>query len=451
MAEIEQKTRLSRAKSSWLESHSSDWVSQGLIDESSRTRILDSYQIEPAERRGLLALMLLGALMFGIGVLLLIGYNWARLPVPGKIAIIMSSVAVAFAASAVAFAKRHRVAGETIAFIGVFLFGNAIWLIAQVLHIRGNFSDAFMWWAIGALVAAWLVRSRVIGAGSAVLVLIWVVAAGFTFDRPVLSFVAVWMAALAVVYRLESQLMLVPAALSPIAWVCCVPSQTQPVYVSVGVAALASCAFYGVGACHRSSNRLGRVWQFTALAALVASLVPLLTTGFHKIEYQRQVTWASLIVALPLLLTAIFIGVRWARGPIDLEARGPRRSLADAVVLTTALVVSVWLGLLASGFATDSGWVYGSTFGFSLLALGLSISFIRKALDSDSALDLTFGVLFALAFLLVRWASLIDSMLWSGVMLLVASAGFFAIARLWGGRTRRHPRVLAPVPTGVAR
>ena len=107
--------------------------------------------------------MLLGALMFGIGVLLLIGYNWARLPVNGKIAIIMSSVALAFGGSAVTYARQHRLAGEILAFIGVLLYGNAIWLIAQVLHIRGNFPDAFMWWAIGALVCAWLVRSRVIG------------------------------------------------------------------------------------------------------------------------------------------------------------------------------------------------------------------------------------------------------------------------------------------------
>jgi hypothetical protein len=60
-------------------------------------------------------------------------------------------------------------------------------------------------------------------------------------------------------------------------------------------------------------------------------------------------------------------------------------------------------------------------------------------------------VLFALAFLLVRWASLVDSMLWSGVMLLVASAGFFGIARLWGGRNRRHPPALTPAPTGAIR
>jgi hypothetical protein len=61
------------------------------------------------------------------------------------------------------------------------------------------------------------------------------------------------------------------------------------------------------------------------------------------------------------------------------------------------------------------------------------------------------GVLFAVVFLLVRWLSLIDSMLWSGLMLLVASAGFFAIAKLWGGRTRRPPSRLEPGAIGASR
>ena len=76
----------------------------------------------------------------------------------------------------------------------------------------------------------------------------------------------------------------------------------------------------------------------------------------------------------------------------------------------------------------------------------LSTSFIHKALGSDSASDLTFGVCFGLAFLLVRWGSLIDSMLWSGVMLLAASGGFFAIARLWRYRDAALPARASPVP-----
>jgi uncharacterized membrane protein len=442
-------TPLSRARSAWLEDQSAEWLRQGLVDAETRDRILGSYEVQSAERRALLALVLLGALMFGIGVLLLIGYNWARLPVNGKIAIIIGSVTLAFAASAVTFARHHRLAGETLAFIGVLLFGNAIWLIAQVLHIRGNFSDAFMWWAIGAIACAWLVRSRAIGAGAAVLVLIWVLAAGHTFDRSLLSFAAIWAATMVVVYQLESPVMLAPAALSAVVWVCWVPDRIQPAIVSVGAAALTSCALYAIGRWHRESNRLGRAWQVTGLATLVIAFVPLLVTDFHKSGNPRVVTWASLVVVLPALLSAGSLGLRWSkREHSDADARSWQ---VDTAILATGAVLTVWLGLLAAGFGADARWVYAATLGFSLLALGLSVSFIHKALGSDNAIDLVFGVFFALAFLLVRWASLIDSMLWSGVMLLVASGGFFAVARLWQGRDRLRPSALSSAPTGAVR
>ena len=228
MTELAARKRLSRSKSSWLDAQSSAWVSEGLIDEAGRNRILQSYEVESAERRSLLALMLLGALMFGIGVLLLIGYNWDRVPVNGKLAIIMGSVALAFGLAAFAFARRHRMAGETLAFTGVLLYGNAIWLIAQVLHIRGNFPDAFMWWSIGALVSAWLVRSQIIGVGAALLVFIWIgSAASQAFDRPTVSFIAIAGAAMVLTW-LKSRLMLAFAAVASMAWVCSLRNGCSP-------------------------------------------------------------------------------------------------------------------------------------------------------------------------------------------------------------------------------
>ena len=454
MTEIESRKRLSRSKSSWLEAHSSEWVTDGLIDETSRARILQSYEVESAERRSLLALMLLGALMFGIGVLLLIGYNWARVPVNGKVAIIMGSVALAFAASAVAFARRHRMTGETLAFIGVLLYGNAIWLIAQVLHIRGHFPDAFMWWAIGALTCAWLVRSRVIGIGAALLVCVWVgSAAGQSFDRPAVSFVAIWVATMVLAYEQKSRLTLAFAAVAAIALVCWVPERAQTGVVSIGVGALMGCGYYAIGAWHRATNPMGRAWEITGLVALVVFLVPLLMMDFHYRDnrYLHPVTWRSLVVILPWLLAASSLALRpVTRAPWDSGARVGRPLPGDLAVLATGATIAVWLGLQAAGVPGDAGWKYAATLAFSILALMLSASFIHKALGADNASDLTLGVCFGLAFVLVRWGSLIDSMLWSGVMLLAASGAFFAIARMWRYRERRAPLTASPVPTGAA-
>lgn len=445
-------TPLSRARAAWLEGQTAEWLRRGLVDADTRDRILASYEVRSAEHRGLLALVLLGALMFGIGVLLVIGYNWDRIPVNGKIAIIMASVALAFAASSVTFARQHRLAGETLAFIGVLLYGNAIWLIAQVLHIRGHFPDAFMWWAIGALACVWLVRSRVIGVAAALLVFVWIgVAAGQIFERPAISFVLVLAATMALAYKQQSQLMLGAAAAASIAWACWLPGWAQPGVISVGAAALMGCAFYAIGAWHRASDPMGRAWQVTGLVTLVALFVPLLVTDFHSDAHRRAVTWRAIVVIVPsLLLAGTLLLRRVVNGRPGTAHTRPRLSPGDLMIFGAALTLASWLAFLGRGVVTDPVWVYASTLAFSLLALGFSVSSIRTALEFDRASDLTFGVLFALVFLLVRWASLIDSMLWSGVMLLAASGGFFAVARLWQGRDRRQPSTVLPAAAGAA-
>jgi uncharacterized membrane protein len=436
----------------WLDAHSSEWVNEGLVDEASRARILQSYEVESSERRSLLALMFLGALMFGIGVLLLIGYNWDRLPVNGKIAIILSSVGMAFGASAAAFARQHRTIGETLAFIGVLLYGNAIWLIAQVLHIRGHFPDAFMWWAIGALVCAWLVRSRVIGIGAAVLVLIWVgSAASQIFDRPAVSFIVIWVATMFVAYEQKSRIAQSIAAVAAIAWACWVPELVRPSLVSLGAAPLMGCAYYAVSAWHRPTQPMGRAWEITGLVALVVFMVPLLMTDFHDTDGRYVVSWRSLVVILPSLVAVASLAARWVTGArMELHPASARSLPADLAVLATAASLAVWLGLQAAGLSGGPMWKYAATLTFSILALMLSTALMHKALRFDRASDLTFGVCFGLAFLLVRWGSLIDSMLWSGVMLLAAGGAFFAIARLWRYRDRRPPPGASPIPAGAA-
>ena len=333
-------TSLSRARSAWLEDQSAAWLRQGLVDADTRDRILASYEVQSAERRGLLALMLLGALMFGIGVLLLIGYNWDRLPVNGKIAIIMSSVALAFAGSAVTYARQHRLAGEILAFIGVLLYGNAIWLIAQVLHIRGNFPDAFMWWAIGALVCAWLVRSRVIGVAAAVLVFVWIgVAADQVVGRPGVSFVAVLAATLALAYAQKSRVMLAAAAVSLMTWACWLPAWVQPDVISVGAAALTGCAFYGIGAWHQRPDPMGRAWQVAGLVTLVVLFVPLLITDFHNDAHRRAVTWRALVVMVPSLLVAASLLLRGS----SVHARR-RSSPGDLMIVATTVILAIVAG-----------------------------------------------------------------------------------------------------------
>jgi hypothetical protein len=89
-------------------------------------------------------------------------------------------------------------------------------------------------------------------------------------------------------------------------------------------------------------------------------------------------------------------------------------------------------GLLREGtIAARAG-----TVAFSVLAVVMGLTLIRTALRSHRQVDLVFGVLFALAFLVVRWLSVIENMLWSGAFLIVTGGGFLLLARLWRARGR---------------
>src|SRR5690242_14129606 len=108
MSEQPRRPTLSRRTFDWLQAESRNWVNDGMLDEPSRQRILSRYDTDSLPHRGTMALTLIAVLMCGIGVLLVIGYNWDRITAAVKVAMIMASVGAAFGGAAFAYGrKRH--------------------------------------------------------------------------------------------------------------------------------------------------------------------------------------------------------------------------------------------------------------------------------------------------------------------------------------------------------
>ena len=417
--------RLSRHTMSWLEAESSRWVGDGLVDESARTRILATYDAGTAPHRGMMALVLMAVLMCGFGVLLVIGYNWQRIPPAVKIAMILASVATAFGGSAVAYGRRRHTVGEVLAFAGTLLFGNGIWLTAQVLHIQGHYPDAFLWFALGSLACAWLVRSRAVGIGAGVLMAAWIAAEATFFPHPIYRFLVLWPAALWVAYQLRSPVMLRILAMSGALWV--LVSTARPTHAAElsGAAALAGSALYAASRWH--DGPLSGAWRTSGLVVLLLAFIPLML-GDWRSHFSPDVDIVTAAITIAVAVAALSIVVR----------------LADAVdwsVLTIGAVTAAWTGALWLNLFADAEWpVTAGKVMFSGLALVMAVSLIRAAFGSNRTSDLVFGVLFALAVLLVRWASVLGNLLWSGLFLLLAGGGFLFVARLW---LRRDQRAIA--------
>jgi hypothetical protein len=417
-------TRVPHAQLAWLEEQASRWHAEGVIDATTRTRILEQYDAESFEGRSLSALTIVAVLICAIGLLLLIGYNWHRLPASAKVAMIMAAVAAAFGGSAAAYGVGRRRLGETLAFAGTLIFGNAIWLIAQVLHISGRFPDGFLWFGIGALAVAALVRSRWVGTAAAVLVTVWVIAEGLEQEDPPLLFAAIWPATLALGYVLASPALVGVAAVALVPWVVIAGNGFDSI-AGTGAMLLAGCALRSVASWHPERSPLARAWQVSGLLAQLVILIPLMIEEMHR-DIARE---AARFELLPAAVVAILAAAA-------LASAYRARTLSQWTNVGVAAGTVAWI-LLAGGRLVTP---LASTLLFSALALGVGVASIRTALGTGRTGDLVFGVLFTMAFLIVRWVSLVDDMLVSGLLLLATGAGLLFLSRLWRGRDRTRGR-----------
>ncbi|HEX6973851.1 MAG TPA: DUF2157 domain-containing protein [Vicinamibacterales bacterium] len=419
------RRQVSARQRAWLERESQQWQSEGTIDAAARAAILSRYTAESDERRGLIAVVLLAVGMCSVGLLLLIGYNWDVIPRTAKLAIVIGAVAAAFGGSALAYAREKRGVAETLAFFGTLLLGNAIWLVSQVLHIQGRYPDAFLWWALGTLACATLVRSQWIGSLAGLLLFAWIATEGELSGGPDAEFFVLWPVAIAAAYSLRSSLMVrILAPQAAFAAFFSLMDESHSAFWQGGIM-LIGAALYSVGRWHRSDERMGAAWQGSGLLVLLLMSIPLMFVEIHMSIAARGADPAAVAVALCAAVVAGSAAWRAAR------------TAADTGVLITTAAVTVWTLASWSGwFGTAAGFAMAGTVLFSILALVMAVALIRTALLSSSVTDLGAGLSFGIVFLIVRWTSVIQNMLWSGLLMVAAGAGLLLVARLWRSRQR---------------
>ena len=141
----------------WLNGELTCWHALGLVSSDQVARILELYGTpeDAAERRGgaVFTLTSLAALLVGLAVLLLVGYNWESMPAAVKLAVIFVVLAghACPAGSSCAIGCGTPTASEVAFFLACLFYGAAIWLVGQIFHINAGDADGFWWWAVGVL------------------------------------------------------------------------------------------------------------------------------------------------------------------------------------------------------------------------------------------------------------------------------------------------------------
>jgi uncharacterized membrane protein len=430
------KRPLSSRRFEWLRAESERWSAAGVITPEQARGILDRYEPGSFGRHAApFAIWALAILMAAVGLLLVIGYNWDQMPRIAKATLVFGAVAGAFAGSMFAYSRQHPRAGELLGFLGVLLYGNAIWLLAQVYHISGHYPDGMMWWMLGALLTAHLLESPLITGLALALLAMWVWAEGIGFGADTPLYVLFAAAALRLVYRFQLRILLAAWSAVLLVWlgVQTLSSWQMWAPVAAGLTFVAGAVAYVTGLLHRDDSPLRPTWIRTGASYMLIGLVPLMIKSFDQGAPPEPggLRWPAVAFAL-LLLAGAWVAA-WRRSVVALAAP----ALGSAVLVAAGVALLAIASRETELSDARSLWF---ALAFSAIALALAAALLRAGIRMDDLRLFTIAVLFALSFLVVRWIDLLGNMLWSAVILFAGAAGLVMLGRLWRARPAlSHP------------
>ena len=111
------------------------------------------------ENRFVQTLVIIGAVLVGLGILSLVAANWGKFPGIFRIGGCLISMLAAYAFGITLINKyQMNKTGKALMLLGSLIFGATIFLIAQIYNISADWYNGFFYWASGVLVVAALLN-----------------------------------------------------------------------------------------------------------------------------------------------------------------------------------------------------------------------------------------------------------------------------------------------------
>lgn len=141
-----------------LEKGLKEWVDLGLIDSVQAQRIRDHEASKPESSWVLSGLLILGAVIVGIGVISLIAANWYLIPDSVKLGVDFLLLALLAFATLRSWESNRAVLFEALLLSFLLLCLASIGLISQIFHTSGKLYEALLLWSLMTFAAALAAR-----------------------------------------------------------------------------------------------------------------------------------------------------------------------------------------------------------------------------------------------------------------------------------------------------
>jgi len=414
------------------------WVDGGLLSAESAGAIRRSIAREHSGF-GLPALLgLLGGLLIASSVAAFVAANWEAIPRLAKLGTILASIAVCFALAFRLERGGSRRGSDAAVTCGVLIFGAGLALVGQMYHLPADWPGGAVLVALGALAAAFLMRSN--GA----LAIAFVAICAWSFGRweelrggAHVEFFILYLPALWLALSRNNRLIQHLAVLAGAFWIGMAPGYWLFERFDYGLLAygLAVSALYvALGAIALDRGGPGLLtaclpWGLLGLVAVLnVELIRILDNDEARAGHAFLFVFYAYAVAVPLTILA------------GVTARDRRFTwpLAAALVLALLVPAVFWSGVVIG--------MPGKIMVASLVLLSATALMVAGAVGGVRRLVLAGSILFGIAILILLWQT-IGTLLDQSLFFLVAGAALLAVA---SGARRLFARLNPPAETEAA-
>jgi len=417
-------------QASWLGKESERWVRESIVTAEQAARIRALYpEAKAAAPWGLIVFCGLGAAIVGLGLILLLAYNWDAIPKLIKLALILGGTAAAHGAGIWLRCRDGWRAGLSEAFflLGTMLFGAGIWLVAQIYNIDEHYPNGFLFWGLGALALAWALESVPQGILATVALVVWGLSESIGFDRD-----------------LGWSVVLLAVGVGPLVW-----RKRSAVLGAVAIAGGYSLLLANAGNWGGGSAAFGAALALSVALIAAVRLRPADETFTRLESVIRFYGWAGFLVCTYLLGFDRLSGdlLHWRDGAgssLELLAAYRWAPLGLAVVLWGRLLMQAargestrvpweeWLcpiGLLYCTLLGATGTTHETLFVslvFNLVLLGVSMMWMVRGCRDGLLRETVLGSVLLALLVLARYFDLFDSLAARGLAFLVLGGLLFA-------------------------
>ncbi len=420
----------------WLNKQIADWQSEQLITDH-QAQLLRARYPEPEQKRSWDRLIFpsIGAVVFGLGVILFFAYNWADMHKFIKLAVVFGSLLLIHSLGYYLTSPQRQQTGlgDGLHLLGTMLFGAGIWLIAQIYHLDEHYPNAFLVWGLSAMVFAWALPSVAQGLLAVVLLTGWsaIEIAGFDQIHHA-GWLVILLGIMPLAWLLKSQALLLFSVLAfsgLLIYNVSMPFYIWMTYLGFNI----SCIYIALGKLLKTTHfpESGSVFRIVGFVAYMLFLFAFSFKLSHRALHFNQIDFLNVLYWLGPCFLAFAC---WSFAVWKYWGLMKRLERWESVLILIVMCMSTVHFLAPDQFHHHllNAILFNGAF------IAHCVILIIQGVQRLSWMRVSLGCVMMAALLLVRFTDLFGSLLVRSALFLLLGIGLFAVGYFYSKRKQRE-------------